>query len=110
MVFTGLRAVDITRLGDYETTKAAAAAGSLDPFADLVVDPPEVPKLRGKQKKRREAGDGKGPIEKLSKPQKCKLCNEPGHNSATCKRLVQLEGGSLGLGVLQIIKFNYDCP
>jgi hypothetical protein len=67
MVFTGLQAVDITRLSDYETT-GAAAAGSLDPFADLVVDLLEMPKLCGKQKKRREAGDGKGPIKKLSKP------------------------------------------
>jgi hypothetical protein len=96
MVFTGLRAVDITRLDDY----SAAPAGSPDPFADLVVDPPEVPKLRGKQKKRREAGDSKGPIKKLSKPKKCKLCDEPGHNRATCKRLIQLEGESIGLGVI----------
>ena len=98
MVFTKLRAIDITRLDDFED--ALARQGSLNPFADLVVDPPEVPKLRGKQKKQREASDGKGPIKKLSKPQKCKLCNEPGHNKATCKRLIQLEGESIGLGVI----------
>jgi hypothetical protein len=99
-VFTGLRAVDITRLGDYETTTISTTLGSPDPFADIVVNPPQVPKLRGKQKKRQEASDGKGPIQKLSKPQVCKLCNESGHNRATCKRLIQLEGDSLGLGVL----------
>jgi len=98
MVHTGLRAVDITRLGDHEPTDAVV--GSPDPFADLVVDPPDVPKLRGKQKKRREASDSKGPIEKLTKPQVCRLCNKPGHNKATCKRLIQLEGETLGLGVL----------
>jgi hypothetical protein len=98
IVHTGLRAVDITRLSDFELTDPIA--GSLDPFADLVVDPPEVPKLRGRQKKRREAGDGKGPIKKFSKPQVCKLCNEPGHNKTTCKRLIELEGDTPGLGVL----------
>jgi len=97
-VFTGLRAVDITRLSDYEDVPARL--GSPDPFADLVIDPPEVPKLRGRQRKRREAGDGKGPIKKLTKPQKCKLCNEPGHNRATCSRLIRLEGDTIGLGVM----------
>jgi hypothetical protein len=46
MTHTGLRAVDITRLSDYETTDVLA--GSPDPFADLVVSPPAVPKLRGR--------------------------------------------------------------
>jgi len=99
MVHTRLQAVDITCLGDHKPTDAVV--GSPDPFADLVVDPPDVLKLRGKQKKRREASDGKGPIKKLTKPQICKLCNKPGHNKATCRQLIQLEGETLGLGVLR---------
>jgi hypothetical protein len=97
MVHTGLRAVNITRLGDHEPTDAVVG---LDLFADLVVDSLDVPKLRGKQKQRREASDGKGPIKKLTKPQVCRLCNKPGHNKATCRQLIQLEGKTLGLGVL----------
>jgi hypothetical protein len=98
IVHIGLQAVDITRLSDFEP--ADPIAGSLDPFVDLVVDLLEMPKLRGRQKKQREAGNGKGPIKKFSKPQVCKVCNEPGHNRATCTRLIRLEGDTPGLGVL----------
>ena len=33
-----------------------------DPFADLVVEAPEVPRQRGRRAKRWETGDGKGPL------------------------------------------------
>jgi hypothetical protein len=99
IVFIGLQAVDITHLDDYKA-RPAGPARSLDPFADLVVDPLEVLKLCGRQKKRREAGDSKGSIKQLSKLQTCKVCNEPGYNKATYKRLIQLEGESIRLGVI----------
>jgi hypothetical protein len=64
-VHTGLRAIDITRL-DESTTITTNLDD--DPFADLVVEPPAISKKRGRPPKRREAGDGKGPLQKVQKP------------------------------------------
>lgn len=100
-VHTGLRAVDITSLGDYVTDNAMDLPLDEDPFADIVIDPPVMPKHQGRRRtRRREAGDGQGPVSKPQKPQACSVCSEPGHNKSTCKRLTILEGDTLGLGVL----------
>jgi hypothetical protein len=72
-----------------------------DPFADLVIDPPVVPKHHGRRHtKRRVAGDGQGAILKPRKLQVCSVCSETGHNKSTCKRLQILEGATIGLGVM----------
>jgi SWIM zinc finger len=100
-IHTGLRAIDITRLDDYAVQESGSSTLDEDPFADLVVDPPEVPRRSGRQRtKRREAGDGKGPLSKPQKPQTCSVCSEPGHNKLRCKRLQILEGDTPGLGVM----------
>jgi hypothetical protein len=90
--------VDITRLDDY-----AAESPSLDedPFADLVVEAPDVHIKQGRRRtRRREAGDGKGPVSKPRKQQTCSVCSEPGHNRLRCQRLQILEGDAIGLGVI----------
>jgi hypothetical protein len=96
-IHTGLRAIDVTRLDDY-------AKPNWDPedlFTDTSVAPPEVRKLPGRQRtKRREAGDGKGPLVKLRKVQTCSVCSIARHNKRKCKRLTVLEGDTAGLGVL----------
>jgi len=72
-----------------------------DPFEDLVVDPPVVPKHHGRRRtRRREASDGQGPVLKPRKSQICSVCSETGHNRSTCKRLQILEGDTVGLGVM----------
>jgi hypothetical protein len=98
MVHTGLWAIDITRLDEYSTGPTDLDLD--DPFKDIIVEPPPVPKKRGKQKKRREASDGKGPLQKVQKPQVCSMCDKPGHNKKKCTKLTILEGESIGLGVL----------
>ena len=82
MLHTGLWAIDVTRLGEFTTTCNNTTAMGLDddPFADLVVELPPVPKKRGRKQKRREAGDGKGPLEKVQKAPGHSVCDEPGHN------------------------------
>jgi hypothetical protein len=97
-VHTGLRAIDVTRLHEY----AQPEWDPEDPFADTTtLTAPEVQKLPGRRRtKRREAGDGKGPLVKPRKQQTCSVCSETGHNKLTCKRLQTLEGDTLGLGVL----------
>jgi hypothetical protein len=57
-------------------------------------------KQKGKKTKRREAGDGKGLLDKIYKPQVYKACGEEGHNRRTCKALVILEGSAPGLGII----------
>jgi hypothetical protein len=100
-IHTGLQAIDITRLDDYAVVENGSSSLDEDPFADLVVDPPDVPRRSGRQRtKRREAGDGKGPLVKPQKPQICSVCSKPGHNKRKCKRLQILEGDTLGLGVM----------
>ena len=98
MVHRGLRAIDITRLDEYTTSSSNQDIE--DPFQDVIVEPPPVPKKRGRQTKRREAGNGKGPLQKVSKPQVCSVCDKEGHNKKTCKKLTILEGDSIGLRVL----------
>jgi hypothetical protein len=96
---TGLQAIDITQLDDYAVVDNPSL--DEDPFADLVVDAPDVPQQSGRQRtKRREAGDGKGPLLKPRKLQTCSVCSEPRHNKLTCKCLQILEGDTLGLGVI----------
>jgi hypothetical protein len=97
IIHIGLQAIDITRLDDYEDCTTPLVD---DSFADLVVEPLEIRATRGRRpKKRREAGDGKGPFEKRRKEQVCSLCNEPRYNRKTCKRPIELEGNTPGLGV-----------
>ena len=98
IVHIGLRAIDITRLDEYTTSPTNLDLD--DPFRDIVVEPPPVPKKRGKRQKRREAGDRKGPIQKVQRPQVCSLCDEPGHNKKTCRKLTILERDSIGLRIL----------
>jgi hypothetical protein len=65
IIHIGLRAIDITRLNDYKDYTTPLVD---DPFANLVVEPPEVRKTQGRQpKKRQEASDSKGPLEKPRK-------------------------------------------
>lgn len=61
-VHTGLRAVDVTQLHEF----AQPEWDPEDPFADTTtLTAPEVQKLPGRRRtKRREAGDGKGPLVK----------------------------------------------
>jgi hypothetical protein len=101
MLHTGLRTIDVTRLDEFTTTCNNTRATGLDddPFADLVVEPPPVPEKRGRKQKLREAGDGKGPLEKVQKPKVCSVCDEPGHNKK-CKMLIRLEGESARLGII----------
>lgn len=74
IMHTGLRAIDITRLDDYAAVENRSSTSSEDPFADLVVDPPELLRRSGRQRtKRREAGDGKGPLVKPQKQQACSV-------------------------------------
>jgi hypothetical protein len=96
-IHTGLRGIDITSLDTYIVDSPPLDE---DPFADLVVEALEVPKQRGRRAKRRQAGDGKGPLFKALKPQTCRVCNEPGDNRKTCSRLKILEGDTAGLGVI----------
>jgi hypothetical protein len=80
----GLRAIDITCLDDYAVIETGFPSLDEDPFADLVVDPLDVPRRSGRQRtKRREAGGGKGPLSKPWKPQTCSVCSEPGHKMIT---------------------------
>ena len=65
MIHIGLRAIDINCLNDY--TAGPIDLDFEDPFVDIEVEPPPIPKKHGKQGKRREASDGKGP---LYKPQR----------------------------------------
>jgi hypothetical protein len=96
-IHTGLRAIDVTRLDDY----AEPNWDPEDPFADTSVAPLEVQKLPSRRRtKRREAGDGKGPLVKPRKVQTCSVCSIAGHNKRKCKRLTVLEGDTAGLGVL----------
>ena len=46
IVHTGLRAIDITRLDEY--TNPNTNPDLDDPFKDIVVEPPHVPKKRGR--------------------------------------------------------------
>lgn len=100
--YIGLRAIDITEL----EASSGALGGAIglgedeDPFADLVVEPPVIPKKKGRKGKRRQAGDGKGPLHKHQKPQTCKVCGEQGHNRLTCTKLTELEGGAPGMGII----------
>jgi hypothetical protein len=96
-IHTGLYGIDITSLDTYIVDSLPLDE---DPFAHLVVEALEVPKQRGWRAKRRQAGDGKGPLFKAPKPQTCRVCNEPGHNRKTCSRLQILEGDTAGLGVI----------
>jgi hypothetical protein len=96
-IHTGLCGIDITSLDTYIVDSPPLDE---DLFADLVVEALEVPKQRGRRAKRRQAGDGKGPLFKAPKPQTCRVCNEPGHNRKTCSRLQILEGDTAGLGVI----------
>lgn len=98
MIHTGLWAIDITCLDKH--TNPSTDPDFDDPFRDIEVEPPPVPKKQGRQAKRREAGDGKGPLYKPQKPQVCSICSELGHNKKRCKHLIQLEGDSIGLGIL----------
>jgi hypothetical protein len=99
-VHTSLRAIDITRLSDVVVDNVVDLSLYEDPFADLVIDPLAVRKQQGRRRtRRREAGDGQGPLLKLRKPQTCSVCNEPSHNKKSCKRLQILEGDTVGLGV-----------
>lgn len=67
IVHTGLMAIDITQLDDYAVENHLPLDD--DPFADLVIEAPNVPRKAGRPRtKRREAGDGKGPLSKLRKP------------------------------------------
>jgi hypothetical protein len=97
VMHTGLRAIDITHLEDFTTITTDLDE---DPFADLVVEPPAVSKKRGRRPKRREAGDGKGPFQKVQKPQVYSVCYELGHNKKRCKELIRLEGNSIGIGII----------
>ena len=96
MIHTGLQAIDINSLNEYTATDLDFE----DPFADIEVEPPPIPKKRGKQAKRREAGDGKGPLYKPQRQQVCSICSVAGHNKLKCKKLLRLEGEASGLGVL----------
>jgi hypothetical protein len=97
---TSLQAIDITCLSDVVVDNAADLSLYEDPFADLVLDPLAVRKQQGRRRtKRREAGDGQGPLLKLRKPQTCSVYNKPSHNKKSCKRLQILEGDTVGLGV-----------
>jgi hypothetical protein len=98
IIHIGLRAIDITRLDEHTTSSIDSDVD--DPFRDIVVEPPPVPKKRGKQQKRREAGDEKGPLQKAQRNQVCSQCDQPGHNKKRCRKLTILEGDSIGLGLL----------
>jgi hypothetical protein len=98
MIHTGLQAIDINCLHVY--IASPIDPDFEDPFADIELEPPPIPKKRGKQTKRREAGDGKGPLYKPQKPQVCSVCGVAKHNKKKCKNLLRLEGDSAGLGVL----------
>ena len=98
MIHIGLRAIDINCLDEY--TAGPTDPDFEDPFADIEVEPPPVPKKRGKQGKRREAGDGKGPLHKPQREQVCSICSVVGHNKKKCKKLLRLEGEASRLGVL----------
>jgi len=94
-VHTGLQAIDITQLNEY----AKPTWDPEDPFAEPL-KPPEVQKLPGRRRtKRREAGDGKGPLVKPRKKQECSVCGKDTHNRRKCTRLTELERGTAGLGV-----------
>jgi hypothetical protein len=96
-IHTSLRGIDITNL---DTIVVDNLLLDEDPFGDLVIRAPEVPRRRGRPSKRRQAGDGKGPLFKAPKPQACSVCSEPGHNRKTCSRLQILESDTAGLGVI----------
>jgi hypothetical protein len=95
IIHTGLRAVDISQLKD----EPGEASEDEDPFKDLEIEPPTVRKHKGRQGKRRKAGDGKGPLNKGQQAQVCGVCGEQGHNRKTCSRLTILEGTSQGIGI-----------
>jgi hypothetical protein len=78
MVHIGLQAIYITRFDEYTTGSTDLDLD--DPFRDIVVEPPPVPKKRGKQQKRREAGDEKDPLQKVQRQQVCSQCDQLGHN------------------------------
>lgn len=99
-IHIGLCGIDITHLDDCVVDNPLLDE---DPFIDLVVEAPDVPRLRGRHAKRRQAGDGKGPLFKAPKPQTYSVCNEPGHNKRSCTRLQILEGDTVGLGVIQLL-------
>jgi hypothetical protein len=101
-IHTGLRGIDITNLDIKVVDNPSLDEDpfSEDPFSNLVVNAPEVPRRRGQPSKRRQAGDGKGPLFKAPNPQTCSVCSEPGHNRKTCNRLQILEGDTAGLGVI----------
>jgi hypothetical protein len=52
-IHTGLQAIDITRLDDYAVRESGSSALDEDLFADLVVDPPKVPRRSGRQRTKR---------------------------------------------------------
>ena len=97
-IHTGLRGIDIIGLDTYAVDNPLLL--NEDPFADLVVEAPDVPRQQGRRAKRRQAGDGKGPLFKPPKQQTCSACSEPGHNRKTCTCLQILEGNTAGLGVI----------
>jgi hypothetical protein len=100
-IHTGLCGIDITNLDTKVVDNPPLGEEpSEDPFANLVVEAPKVPQRRGRRSRRRQAGDGKGPLFKVPKPQACSVCSEPGHNRKTYNRLQILEGDAAGLGVI----------
>ena len=98
MIHIGLQAIDINCLNEY--IASPIDLDFEDPFVDIEVEPPPIPKKRGKQTRRREAGDGKGPLYKPQKPQLYLVYSIVKYNKKKCKNLLRLEGDLARLGVL----------